>query len=335
MKTKMMMAVMAAALMLLSACHKEPIEPTRNHISFEVVSQTQGQQFFVSNIEQAQISPICVDICMRQQNSNYNDFLDVCRDDVIDVPDSLLFLVDSLEARMNRRIDDMGLNFPFNQPIPLANSKMLAWDQAAGFTLGTYIFIDFEMLKLYYDYDSQNGTSYAETLLWHEFCHVLDRLYPDYRKQFYALIGFEILSNEIPIPEDVKNTLIYNPDVNRHDSYAKFNINGEDKNCMLVTRCPDSVYMLGEGLMDYFTSNKGIYLLALDENLEPYKVDGQWAMHHASEVSNFDYVMSNGNTNYCVDPEECIADNFSFAVMQDQSCPNQELLKRILEVLSK
>lgn len=41
---------------------------------------------------------------------------------------------------------------------------MLAWNHAAVFTLGTYIFIDFEMLKPYYDYDSQNGTSYAGTL---------------------------------------------------------------------------------------------------------------------------------------------------------------------------
>lgn len=335
MKTKMMMAIMAVALMLLSACHKDPIEPTRNHISFEVVSRAQGQQFFVSNIEQAHISPICVDICMRQANSDYDAFLDVCNDDVIDVPDSLLFLIDTLEARMNRRIDALDLNFPFSQPIPVANSKMLAWDHAAGFTLGTYIFIDFEMLKLYYDYDSQNGTGYAETLFWHELCHVLDRLYPYFRKQFYSLIDFEILSDEIPIPEDVTNTLLYNPDVNRHDSFAKFKINGEDKNCMLITRCPDSVYVQGEGLMDYFTSNKGIYLLALNENNEPYKVDGQWAMYHASEVSNFDYVMSNGNTSYCVDPEECIADNFSFAIMQDQSRPNQELLKRILEVISK
>ena len=45
----------------------------------------------------------------------------------------------------------------------------------------------------------------------------------------YSIIGFNILPKEIEFPEELKRTVYLQSDVIRHDSYATFTINGEEK----------------------------------------------------------------------------------------------------------
>ena len=82
-------------------------------------------------------------------------------------------------------------------------------------------------------------------------------------------------------------------------------------------------------------SSKGYWLLALDSQThKPYRgEDGEWVLYNCTEATDFDVVMSGGNTSYCDDPEECVADNFAFAMMMDQSLPNQKLLEDIRQLL--
>lgn len=51
------------------------------------------------------------------------------------------------------------------------------------------------------------------------------------------------------------------------------------------------------------------------------------------KVSDFNEVMSSGNTHYCDDPEECMADNFAFAMMGRTDLPNTKLLEDIRQLL--
>ena len=56
------------------------------------------------------------------------------------------------------------------------------------------------------------------------------------------------------------------------------------------------------------------------------------------QVSNFDEVFGT-NTGYVIDPEECMADNFSFAVVHGMNGPagkgynKPEIIEGILEIL--
>ncbi len=45
--------------------------------------------------------------------------------------------------------------------------------------------------------------------------------------------------------------------------------------------------------------------------------------------------MSGGNTRYCNDPEECMADNFAFAMMNNTSSSNQKLLQDIRDLMKQ
>lgn len=64
-------------------------------------------------------------------------------------------------------------------------------------------------------------------------------------------------------------------------------------------------------------------------------------MYYTKEqASNFDEVFGK-NTGYVIDPEECMADNFSFAVRFGMEGPrgdgyaNPEIIEGIIKILSK
>ena len=68
-------------------------------------------------------------------------------------------------------------------------------------------------------------------------------------------------------------------------------------------------------------------------------VDGTDAWYAVEQASNFDEVFGT-NTGYVIDPEECMADNFSYAVMYGEKgadgkgYPNPEIIEAIIEYLS-
>ena len=69
-------------------------------------------------------------------------------------------------------------------------------------------------------------------------------------------------------------------------------------------------------------------------------VDGTDAYYPKDQVSNFDQIFGT-NTGYVIDPEECMADNFSYDVVYGMDGPNNEgysnpeIIEGIFEALSK
>ena len=69
-------------------------------------------------------------------------------------------------------------------------------------------------------------------------------------------------------------------------------------------------------------------------------IDGSDIYYTPEQAENFDEVFGT-NTDYVIDPEECMADNFSYALTYGMSgpdgkgYPNPEIIEGILEILSK
>ena len=69
-------------------------------------------------------------------------------------------------------------------------------------------------------------------------------------------------------------------------------------------------------------------------------IDGSNVYYKKDEVSNFDEVFGK-NTNYVIDPEECMAENFALAVMNGKEgidgkgYANPEIIDGIFKILSK
>ena len=65
----------------------------------------------------------------------------------------------------------------------------------------------------------------------HELFHCITRCNRDFRSDMYKIIHFTIQDDDFAIPESVKEFFISNPDVEHHDSYATFVIEGEPIEC--------------------------------------------------------------------------------------------------------
>ena len=161
-------------------------------------------------------------------------------------------------------------------------------------------------------------------LVIHELNHCLSRLFPEYRQALYSLVHFTILDEDIDVPEELRNQIIANPDVEHHNSYATFTINGEKKDCYLVFLTDNVFEKPGDTFFD------GMY-----SGVVP--LDGS-AVYRVEEVEDFWDVVGR-NTDYVEDPEELMATNVAYALMNldngyaDFGSP--EILEGIIDYLKK
>ncbi len=204
------------------------------------------------------------------------------------VLDTLAWLKDLLERH--------GLKLP--DPGELTFVKTMGQEAlgSTGYTSGGTIFINAGTLR-----PSEYPDEPFRVLVTHEISHCLSRKFPEYRQALYSLVHFTVLEEDIPVPEEILENVIANPDVEHHDSCATFTIGGEKKDCYLLFMT-DAVF---EKPGDTFFS--GIYsgIVPLDGS-RVYRVD---------EVEDFWDVVGR-NTNYVEDPEELMAVNFSIALTQ-------------------
>ena len=153
---------------------------------------------------------------------------------------------------------------------------------------------------------------YVTKLLAHEAFHVLTRNNPNFRKKMYSIIGFNILPKEIEFPEELKERFISNPDVIRHDSYATFSTRPYE----------------GGSFFQYLN----IGLVPIDKNTcKAIEKEGKAVVYSINEASDF-YDRMGRNTQYIIDPEEVLADNFSLLLTgMTEGLPSPEVIQKMEE----
>ncbi len=188
---------------------------------------------------------------------------------------------------------------------------------ASGYTHGTQIYLN--SANVIASVIPETG-KYFERTLWHELFHCLTRNNPEFRAAMYSLINFTVTGTDYELPPSVRDFYRSNPDVEHHDSYATFNINGQDIDCFVV--------------WIYLQEQDGSY----SDEAVLVPVDGTDTYYLPEQASNFYEVFGN-NTDYLLDPEECMADNFKYAMYfgiegQDgQGYPNPEIIQGIIDQL--
>lgn len=218
---------------------------------------------------------------------------------------------------INLLIREKKLELPFPETVRLLKSTVKEEGGAGGYTRETYIVLFDKLLE---------HPEYARRLLAHEAFHVLTRNNPDFRRKMYALIGFSILPQEIEFPRELKDRFISNPDVIRHDSYATFTIGGEKKDCCMVIYS-DRPYEGGS-----FFQYLNIGLVPIDVKTgKALEEDGKAVVYAVEEATDFHDKMGR-NTDYIIDPEEVLADNFSFLLAnRREGLPSPELIQKMEE----
>ena len=165
----------------------------------------------------------------------------------------------------------------------------------------------------------------ASYLLAHELFHVLTRNNPDFREKMYKLIGFNIVPEEFEVPADLRDVVITNPDVNRFDSYARFRIKGEERPCAMLIYA-NKPYE-GGSFFNYLT----IGLMPLKDGKAEQK-DGKTVIYGIKDAENF-FEQVGRNTNYIINPEEILAENFAFLLTRKPVTGTPELIEKMRQAL--
>lgn len=218
---------------------------------------------------------------------------------------------------LNSHIKALNLSLSLPQEIRILKTTMAEEGGAGGYTRMDYIVVEEQIAHM-----KPQQVCY---LLAHELFHVLTRNHPDFREKMYRLIGFSIAPEEFEVPADLRDVLISNPDVNRFDSYARFRIKGEDRSCAMLIYA-NKPYE-GGSFFNYLT----IGLMPLKDG-KAEQQDGKTVIYGIKDAENF-FDLVGRNTDYIINPEEILAENFAFLLTRKSVTANPELIEKMRQAL--
>lgn len=233
---------------------------------------------------------------------------------------------DSLNSSIDRllcHVHELGIKLPLPETITFVKTTQVEEGGAAAYTLGDAIFLNTRTISA--------PPAWREMLVAHELFHMLTRSNADFRQKMYGVIGFTVLpTGNINFAEDVWARRITNPDVERHDSYVMLDFEGKQTpHVMLLMANRD---YQGGSFFEYLQTS----LILLDQNFMPQRdADGKTIVRVIEDVPEF-WQRVGKNTGYVIDPEECMADNFAFAVTGycgTTPYPNPEIFEAIISRL--
>ena len=223
---------------------------------------------------------------------------------------------------MESELKSGGYRLPPMGEIVFIKSTQLEEGDSGAYTHGTHIYLGQYLIDMICSEDEIDRKFGKETL-WHEIFHCLTRNDPEFRKDMYGMIHFTVQDKEYELPSSVLDRYISNPDVEHHNSYASFDIGGEMIDCYVTLIVSKPFEKEGDSFFDY-----------AETALVP--VDGSDTYYLSDDAENFWEVFGE-NTDYVLDPEECMADNFAFAMTYGEDgmdYSNPEIITQILDYLS-
>jgi len=320
-KIKLLLTLLILLFAITGCGKKDTI--TYNYLSAKESADVLGSiDFYYDGMGQKML-----DFCCQKKGSTAEEYKEFSMNQTLDYTDSEKEIIDNSVDRIMKTIEENGYNLPQNTNISFAKTTMKEASGAAGYTHGTTVFLGQNFIDLIANNLEVEGVSeYCDEVVSHEIFHCLTRNNPDFRKDMYSFINFTINESDFDIPQEIKDELISNPDVRHHNSHAVFTINGEKKDCYLVFLTDNTFENPGDNFFD------GMYTGLVDIN------DG--TLYRYTDASDF-YDVLGYNTEYCEDPEECMATNFSYAISygingyNNEGYKSPEIIENIIEYLKK
>lgn len=312
------------------ASNKKDLAPIDSNIKihYHCASMDEGQQLIVANSEYYnRLTQMDLDWRMRKTGTTKEELMNFAKSCVQDFTKKDKKTIAKVMAFIEKRLRNIGANLPFPQnDIVFIKTNMEEEGGAGGYTHKTGIYLNAGFLDMVNN-DSRLLDKLGN-LVAHELFHCLTRNSLEFRRRMYNLIGFTIMENNIVFAPDIQEKILANPDVEHIDNYAEFTINGVKRNCALIVlytmSWEEALEKYGKDKSVFFYFNKSV-LVPIDE-LDTY--------YSVSEVPDFWDVMGR-NTEYVFAPEECLADNFAYAVLlgSDNAYKTPQLIADIITFL--
>ena len=293
-------------------------------ISFRFAAKQEGTDLLLGNTAYyAGFSQNDLDYRMHRQGAAMEEYLAYAKEQVLDFTEAEKNLISSHMDVLTEHLEQNGCVLPPLDEIVFIKTTMEEENGVLGYTHGTQIYVAQKILEL--DMAEKKNEEKLLTFLGHELFHCLTRCNPDFREAMYQIIHFTVVEEDFPLPPSVFAYHISNPDVEHHNAYASFLIDGEPVDCFTDFVTTKHIENPDEHFFAFGTTA-----------LVP--TDGRDLYYTPEQASNFDEVFGT-NTNYVIDPEECMADNFSFALVygldgpDGKGYPNPEIIDGILSCL--
>lgn len=302
-------------------------EVQASKIPHRFASAEEGAEIMLANTEYYnQLTQNDIDFRMQKSGATLEEFMEASGKSVREYSIFEKFYIDQCFAKMYRTQKKNGYVLPDTDEIVLIKADMTIESGNSGYTHGTEIYLDSTVVTSYTYLHTISG-DYFETLLWHEMFHCLTRCNPEFRAKMYSLIDFTVVDSDYEIPACVKEQYLSNPDVEHHNSYATFVIDGKEVDCFTVCITTKNY---AEAQTNFSQCDEVVLV----------PIDGTDCYYTKEQASNFNEVFGE-NTNYVNDPEECMADNFKYAMCygmageNGQGYPNPEIIQGIIEYVRK
>ena len=320
--------VISALIVLWLACDICVTEIYARKISHRFASAEEGKEILLAETDYyAGFTQNDIEYRMHKEGATLDELLAASADEIKNFTLLDKYLVDRRIAKMVRTLKKNGYELPPTDEIVYIKTDMAMENGvcpgATGYTHGTEIYlcstsILFSVIP--------GASEYFDMLMWHELFHCLTRNNPDFRADMYSLINFTVADEDFELPPSVSEKYINNPDVEHHDSYATFNIDGQEIECFTVWIKPNH-------FADAKTEEDAEDVTAL------VPIDGTDTYYIMDDKTNYKEVFG-ANTDYDIDPEECMADNFKYAMYygidgkDGQGYANPEIIQGIIDIVS-
>ena len=234
-------------------------------------------------------------------------------------------LVSKQIIKMENTLNNQKMSLPFDEEIIFIKSTQKEENGSLSYTHSTQIYLGEEIFNMMGDKSDIRDKFKVEKIFWHELFHCISRTNAIFRKEMYKIIHFTVMDKDFIIPKEIYEISISNPDVEHHDSYATFNINGKNIDCYMVLTVSKPFEKPGDSFFN-----------CLQFSIVPIESKGEFYL--PGDIQNF-WEIFGRNTSYVIDPEECLADNFSFAILYQKyekflgSKKSPEIIKKIINYL--
>lgn len=172
--------------------------------------------------------------------------------------------------------------------------------------------------------------------LCHELFHVMSRINPDLRDKFYAAIGF-VKCNEIAFPSILNSQKITNPDAPMNDHYISLQVKGNEVLVIPILFSSTQKYNIDRG-GEFFNYLQLQFLLVERHDNSSTVIpiyDGRRPKFLDMRKQSGFFEQVGRNTRYIIHPEEILADNFAFLVLNQRDLPSPEIATKIERIIKK
>ena len=290
-------------------------------ISYRFATRAEAQML-ITDIDNFtnRLNSFDINLRLGKENGRKSELLRLAMNETLNWSETEKKKITAAFKSLQAKIDKQKLKIKYPHEVILVKTSMKEEMNVAAYTRRNWI-------ALGEKYINESTPESLEYLLAHEMFHLLTRSNKDFKKSVYSVIGFNVTDRELFFPIDIIEKRISNPDIEMYDSYAEFTINGQKQKCsmMIYSAIPFSAE---NTLSDYLS----VGLIPLNDSLIPLQENGQTVIYSIDQAEDF-YQKIGKNTEYIINPEEILADNFAYLVTQKKNLPNPEIIQKIAAIL--